>query len=239
MQRSPAGFRARTVRRLKDVILVFLSRTGHFMVRGESDRVMSEFSEQAAYTNRAVRDVRVLLTDMAELLGLPGMRSRERTLEAPYALRALAALPTGSAVLTLGAPALAVALATLGYDVTATGQAAGASHPRLRFLPAGGASQEDGHRFAAVVALSADAELKPDQGLALGALRSQTLDGGLLVLSRVLERRFDRRALAAQLAGWQLEDVTLAEELEPDVWSVCSGGQGRRGDVVLITARSS
>ena len=38
----------------------------------------------------------MLLTDMAELLGLPGMRSRERTLEAPYALRALAALPTGS-----------------------------------------------------------------------------------------------------------------------------------------------
>ena len=239
MQRSPSGFGARAGRRLKDLILRLLSRTGYYMVRGESERVMAEVSEQAAYTNRAVRDVRALVTEMAEQLATPSLRSRERVLEAPYALRALTRVPSGSPVLAFGSPSLALALSSLGYEVSITGAPSAATpyHPRLRVLAPDSldAGPREGE-FAAVVALSGASELTPDGQLPMSRIRSRTRSGGLLVLARVLERRLDRRALARQLEGWQIEDVALAEEVEPGVWIVCGDGDGRPGDVALITA---
>jgi hypothetical protein len=111
-----------------------------------------------------------------------------------YVFRALASVPSGGSVLVDSSETtVSVGLASLGYEVTALdGQPEGA--------------------FDAVVSHRAD------EG-AMRRLRELTKPGGLLVLTALGSPRAEVETL---LAGWEVEDITVAAEQD---------------GVVLVTAR--
>ena len=79
-------------------------------------------------------------------------------------------------------------------------------------------------------------------------MRELTKPGGLLVLTVPLgeagvddvQRTYDHAGLQALLEGWELEELTVARQLDPKTWVVAevepsSTAEGAR--VALVTAR--
>ena len=176
----------------------------------------------------------------------------------PYVLRAIAPTRPGARVLVVGASGgpVAVALATLGYAVTAVGASAnGAHHPDV----VAGADRIEGWRpprepFDAVVAVEAVDPLAQGVADAPGAawmareslerLRGVVREGGRLVLTSTVEPRTTTRAdsvVPRLTEGWLLEDCTLAEQADEGTWRTLPSPRppkvpGRR--LLLVTARA-
>ena len=147
----------------------------------------------------------------------------------PYALRALARLEPGRSilVLTYGEGALALALASLGYDVTALGGPPAVPHPRLRSVDADMRSWKTDETFDAVIALS------PVEDGTAETLSALLAPRGLLVSWVPLN---DGPAEAERLLnGWTIEDLTVATKQDGQTWAVI-GGDGSATGVALVTA---
>jgi hypothetical protein len=179
----------------------------------------------------------------------------ERVVEVPYALRALAGLAPGAAVVDVGSAGstLALSLASLGYAVTAYDtQPYPLSHPNLRVASVPLDQWNPGSRFDALVALSslprlgegsADAEAR-----AMKQLRAMARPGALLVLSvpygasgsGAVGRSYDAGALARLLEGWTVTDRSFAHRVGRTAW-MAGEGQSQDGShrVAMVTARLS
>jgi hypothetical protein len=185
----------------------------------------------------------------------------ERVVEVPYALRALAAVPPGGAVLDVGATEslLSFWLASLGYAVTALDpRPYPLSHPCLEAVTAEIQRWEPNKRFDAVVCLStiehiglgAYGEGKDDDGAdmaAMARIRDCASPGGVLVLttpygkatSDEFTRVYDRASLDKLLGGWEILDLTVARREGPTDWVIDSGRTSEEAveSVALVTAR--
>ena len=186
----------------------------------------------------------------------------ERIVETPYVFRALSRVEPGATVLDVGAAesTLAVSLASLGYRVTAIDIRPYAPvHPSLETVVAPIQDWSHDGAFDVVVCVStiehiglgAYGEPRADEGsdgAAMQRMRELTKPGGLLVLTVPLgeagvndvQRTYDHVGLQALLEGWELEDLTVARQLDPCTWVVeaeetTSADVGAR--VALVTAR--
>jgi 2-polyprenyl-3-methyl-5-hydroxy-6-metoxy-1,4-benzoquinol methylase len=183
----------------------------------------------------------------------------ERIVEIPYAFRALSAIVPGSKILDVGASEsmVSLSLASLGYAVTAIDpRPYPLEHPHLRVV-AGEVEQWDADEtFAAVLCISTlehigvgaygQTEEADADRAALARMFDLTDPGGILVLTvpvgqaavNDLERTYDEKRLTELLDAWVIEDVTIAQQVEPTVWAVddSSDGQDARR-VALVTAR--
>jgi 2-polyprenyl-3-methyl-5-hydroxy-6-metoxy-1,4-benzoquinol methylase len=189
-------------------------------------------------------------------------RVNERIVEIPFVLRALAQVDAGAAILDVGAAesTLAVSLASLGYQVTALDlRPYPLAHPSLETVVSPIQDWSHDGAFDVVVCVStiehiglgAYGEPRGDEDsdrVAMKRMRELTKPGGLLVLTVPLgeggvdevQRTYDHAGLEALLEGWELEDLTVARQLDPKTWVVgaeepTSTNEAAR--VALVTAR--
>jgi hypothetical protein len=169
-----------------------------------------------------------------------------RIVEVPYVFRGLGGVASGSAVLYVGASdgTVALALASLGYDVTAFDQRPRRlAHPRLRSLPGSVEEWERDRTFAAVVCLaSSEPDSSDDRtdGARMQKLLELTDPSGLLLLTIRFGSAgpaFDRAELEALLGRWRLEDLTLARRLDAVTWTPAEASEGHEELVALVSAR--
>jgi hypothetical protein len=184
----------------------------------------------------------------------------ERIVEVAYAFRALAGVDPGAKVLDVGASesTVSLSLASLGYEVTALDpRPYPLEHPRLRVVAGGIEEWDPRETFAAVLCIStlehigvgaygqAKGAAETDRA-AIERIYALTDPGGLLVVTvpfgpaavNELERTYDRERLAGVLDGWTVEELTIAEQVEPTVWVIRdSPGDGDMRRVALVTAR--
>ena len=186
----------------------------------------------------------------------------ERIVEIPFVLRALAQVEAGATILDVGAAesTLAVSLASLGYRVTAIDiRPYPLAHPSLETVESPIQEWDNDRLFDVVtcvstiehVGLGAYGEPPGDEDsdmVAMRRIRELTKPGGLLVLTVPLgeagvddvQRTYDHAGLQALLEGWELEELTVARQLDPKTWVVAevepsSTAEGAR--VALVTAR--
>lgn len=185
----------------------------------------------------------------------------ERIAEIPYVFRALAPLARGARILDVGAAesVVALSLASLGFAVTALDpRGYPFAHPNLDVIEAPIEEFADERTYAGVVCLSTiehigldtygqDSENRGDLA-AMSRVRDLTDVGGLLVLTAPFgkagagetARTYDRKGLARLLAGWDVEDFTLLQRQDDQIWASRSEStRPTRGDeaVAMITAR--
>ncbi len=217
---------------------------GRLAVQEETDRLAALLNEPTAHVLRAVRDTQAMVEDLVELRSGGGEGRRQAAVEAPYALRALAALPAGSRVLQLGGPGegLAVPLASLGYRVALVGGEP-VAHPGISgWQPDFWQLDPEPADLGAVVALSsldevANAATAPSTARSvLERLRPWCAPGATLVLAVPA----GGEPLGCLLEGWAVEDVTIAGRVGPSAWRTRPAGvetaPGAEA-VALVTAR--
>jgi SAM-dependent methyltransferase len=166
----------------------------------------------------------------------------ERIVEVPYAFRAFASVPLGSAVLDVGAAesTVCLSLATLGYDVTAIDPRPNPlAHDRLRVI-VGRLEDEDWDKettFDAVLCLSTIehvgsgeyGEHQMSRRLDLEAMKrihDLTKPAGILVLTTSVgpvpavepHRVYDQEGLEELLRGWDVEEPTLVQRRDATTW---------------------
>jgi hypothetical protein len=195
----------------------------------EIDRACEVFGESTAYVARALRD-------------LPMSRAPDEGLSSlaeAYALRALATLLPGAAVIVEAGPLspLALSLASLGYRVTTDDTVAlVAGHPLISAMEGW---DGPGAAFDAGIVLTEGAT----ESMVLSRLRALLSDGAPLVLAVPFESGkavADRLGIEALLEGLRIKDCTTAEEGPLGVWSVTpdGGASKSRRRVALVTAIS-
>jgi len=189
-------------------------------------------------------------------------RVNERIVEIPFVFRALAEVDAGATILDVGATesTLAVSLASLGYHVTAIDvRPYPVAHPLLETVVSPIQEWTHDGAFDVVlcvstiehIGLGAYGEPRGDldsDRTAMQRMRELTKPGGLLVLTvpfgeagvDEVHRTYDRAGLQSLLEGWELEDLTIARQLDPQTWVVADEeGAGTTDDarVALVTAR--
>jgi 2-polyprenyl-3-methyl-5-hydroxy-6-metoxy-1,4-benzoquinol methylase len=186
----------------------------------------------------------------------------ERIVEIPFVFQALAQVDAGATILDVGAAesTLAVSLASLGYHVTALDiRPYPLAHPSLETVVSPIQDWSHDEAFDVVICVStiehvglgAYGEPQGDEDsdrAAMQRMRELTKPGGLLILTVSLgeagvdevQRTYDHAGLQALLEGWELEELTVARQLDPQTWVVAaeeppSTAEGAR--VALVTAR--
>ncbi len=168
------------------------------------------------------------------------------SLASAYAIQALAALPLGAAVLDVGEDPhqISWSLATLGYAVTALGvKGQLAARPGVELHATGLAAWQPGARkFDGLVSLRGEAAAS---AASLKRLRQLARPEALLVLAVPLEAAntaLDEQRLSERLAGWSLDDYTVAERRSGSTKASAKGPRAAKQStaqrVALITARA-
>lgn len=171
----------------------------------------------------------------------------EAIVEVPFALRALADVPSGGRVLVLDATAspLALSAATLGYAVTAPlFSPAGVGHPRLDAAPSDLAAMTG--PFDGVVCLSALDAVGEDEGRALSRLGELCAPDGIVVLSLPHGEPADPESPARDAAplealtdGWDVRERLVVERTDHVTWTGVDGATGRALVMLALRPRSS
>lgn len=182
----------------------------------------------------------------------------ERIVEIPYVLRALGRVDAGARVLDVGASEslISLFLASLGYHVTALDpRGYPLSHPLLEPIAAQVQEWEPGTVFDAVVCLSTIEHIGlgaygESQGSeredlrAMDRIRKLTAPGGMLVLTTPygtprqdsFTRIYDKSGLDELLAGWQIDDLTIATREGQTTWIAGEVSSSPPEAVALVSA---
>jgi len=188
----------------------------------------------------------------------------ERILEVPFVFAAIASLPRGARVLDVGGmeSTVALSLASLGHPVTVIDpRGYPFPHPSLRVvaMPLEAWDAAPGS-FEAIVCLSAVEHIglgaygQPPQAddadrTAMRRLRELASPGAVLALTvpfgaraqDAFQRTYDRPALDALVADWQVTSVEIFEQQSPQIWAPAGNDHPSEGarQVALVVARAS
>jgi SAM-dependent methyltransferase len=189
--------------------------------------------------------------------GVSLARVNERIAEVPFVFRQLTGLPSGSRVLDIGSTesAVALSLASLGYDVTAVDpRPYPLSHPQLRTFHGGIENFADEHPFDAVILLSSiqhvgtgayglkaadDADLA-----AMARVRQLTRPGTRLVLTApygeeattALQRIYTVERLDKLLEGWHVDERSYLTRESATEWRWHTDTPSRDGEHIVLVA---
>ncbi len=186
----------------------------------------------------------------------------ERIVEIPFVLRALGRVPLGARILDFGSSenALALSLATLGYEVTALDlRHYPFAHPSLTAAASPLERWPDPEEpFDAVLCVSTVehvglgwyGEGRAASGAdrqAMERLRGLLVAGGLCVLTvpygswsvDEVQRRYDRAHLDALVAGWEVLERLVAERRDDRTWVPVEESHGHAVAMLVLQAPAS